>query len=53
MVSLAERRRAVMYIKDEYGINERHACQAMQMNRYGEVGRPHSAVKVPLRRPRD
>ncbi len=33
MVGLAERRRAVMYIKDEYGISERHACQALQMNR--------------------
>ena len=33
MVSLAERRRAVMYIKDEYSISERHACQALLMNR--------------------
>ena len=33
MVSLAERRRAVTYIKDAYDISERHACQAMQLNR--------------------
>jgi len=33
VVSLAERRRAVTYLKSEYGISERHACQAMQMNR--------------------
>ncbi len=33
MVSLAERRRAVTYLKNEYDISERHACQAMQMNR--------------------
>ena len=40
MVSLAERRRCVMYLKSEYGISERHACQAMQMNRssYRYVG---------------
>ncbi len=33
MVSLAERRRAVTYLKSEYKVSERHACQAMQMNR--------------------
>ena len=33
MVSLAERRRAVTYLKNEYDISERHACQAMQMTR--------------------
>ena len=40
MVSLAERRRAVTYLRNEYGISERRACQAMQMNRssYRYVG---------------
>ncbi len=33
MVSLAERRRCVTYLKTEYAISERHACQAMQLNR--------------------
>ena len=33
MVSLAERRRAVTYIRNEYAISERRACQAMQLNR--------------------
>ncbi len=33
MVSLAERRRCVTYLRNEYEISERHACQAMQMNR--------------------
>ena len=33
MVSLAERRRAVTYLRNEYAISERHACQAMQLNR--------------------
>jgi len=33
VVSLAERRRAVTYLKNKYDISERHACQAMQMNR--------------------
>ena len=33
MVSLAERRRAVTYLKNEYEISERRACQAMQINR--------------------
>ena len=33
MVSLAERRRAVTYLRNEYDISERHACQVMQMNR--------------------
>ena len=33
MVSLAERRRFVTYLKSEYDISERHACQAMQLNR--------------------
>ena len=40
MVSLAERRRCVTYLKTEYDISERHACQAMQLNRssYRYVG---------------
>ncbi len=40
MVSLAERRRCVTYLKTEYAISERHACQAMQLNRssYRYVG---------------
>ena len=33
MVSLAERRRCVTYLRNEYQVSERHACQAMQMNR--------------------
>ena len=33
MVSLAERRRAVTYLRNEYAISERRACQAMQLNR--------------------
>ena len=40
MVSLAERRRCVTYLRNEYEISERRACQAMQMNRssYRYVG---------------
>jgi len=40
VVSLAERRRCVTYLKNEYAISERHACQAMQLNRssYRYVG---------------
>jgi putative transposase len=40
MVSLPERRRGVTYLRNEYGISERRACQAMQMNRssYRYVG---------------
>ena len=40
MVSLPERRRCVKYLKAEYAISERRACQAMQMNRssYRYVG---------------
>ncbi len=40
MVSLPERRRCVTYLKTEYAISERRACQAMQMNRssYRYVG---------------
>jgi len=39
-VSLAERRRCVTYLRNEYVISERRACQAMQMNRssYRYVG---------------
>lgn len=39
-MSLAERRRCVTYLRNEYGISERRACQAMQMNRssYRYVG---------------
>lgn len=39
-MSLAERRRAVTYLRNEYDISERHACQAMQLNRssYRYVG---------------
>jgi len=39
-VSLAERRRCVTYLRNEYEISERRACQAMQMNRssYRYVG---------------
>ena len=33
MVSLPERRRCVTYLKTEYQVSERRACQAMQMNR--------------------
>ena len=33
MVSLVERRRCVTYLRNEYEISERRACQAMQMNR--------------------
>ncbi len=32
-MSLAESRRCVTYLKTEYAISERHACQAMQLNR--------------------
>ena len=40
MVSLAERRRCVMYLRNEYEVSERRACQAMQINRssYRYVG---------------
>ncbi len=40
MVSLAERRRAVTYLRNEYEISERRACQAMSINRssYRYVG---------------
>jgi putative transposase len=40
VVSLAERRRCVTYLRNEYEISERRACQAMQMNRssYRYVG---------------
>ncbi len=40
MVSLAERRRCVTYLRNQYEISERRACQAMQMNRssYRYVG---------------
>ena len=40
MVSLAERRRCVTYLKTEYEISERHACQAMDLHRssYRHVG---------------
>jgi transposase InsO family protein len=39
-VSLAERRRAVTYLRNEYEISERRACQAMSINRssYRYVG---------------
>ena len=39
-MSLAERRRCVTYLKSEYEISERKACQAMQMHRssYRYVG---------------
>ena len=39
-MSLAERRRCVTYLRDEYKISERRACQAMQMHRssYRYVG---------------
>ena len=39
-MSLAERRRCVTYLRNEYAISERRACQAMQMNRssYRYVG---------------
>lgn len=39
-MSLAERRRCVTYLRNGYGISERRACQAMQMNRssYRYVG---------------
>jgi putative transposase len=33
VVSLAERRRSVTYLKSEYEVSERRACQSMQMNR--------------------
>jgi putative transposase len=33
VVSLAERRRDVTYLKNEYDVSERRACQAMQRNR--------------------
>ena len=41
MVSLAERRRSLTYLSNEYDVSERRACQAMQMNRssYRYVGR--------------
>ena len=32
-MSLAERRRCVTYLKTEYDVSERRACQAMQLNR--------------------
>ena len=37
---LAERRRCVTYLRNEYEISERRACQAMQLNRssYRYVG---------------
>lgn len=40
MVSLPERRRCVTYLKNEYDVSERRACQAMQLNRssYRYVG---------------
>ncbi len=40
MVSLPERRRCVTYLRNEYQVSERRACQAMQMNRssYRYVG---------------
>ena len=40
MVSLPERRRCVTYLKTEYAISERRACQTMQINRssYRYVG---------------
>ena len=40
MVSLPERRRCVTYLRNEYAVSERRACQAMQMNRssYRYVG---------------
>jgi putative transposase len=40
VVSLAERRRSVTYLRNEYDVSERRACQAMQMNRssYRYVG---------------
>lgn len=40
MVSLAERRRCVTYLRTRYGASERRACQAMVMNRtsYRYVG---------------
>lgn len=31
-MSLAERRRCVTYLKTEYEISERHACQAMDLH---------------------
>ena len=39
-MSLAERRRNVTYLRSEYDVSERRACQAMQMNRssYRYVG---------------
>ena len=39
-MSLAERRRCVTYLRNEYDISERIACQAMEMNRssYRYVG---------------
>ena len=33
MVSLAERRRCVTYLRNAYANSERHACQVMQLNR--------------------
>jgi len=33
VVGLAERRRCVTYLKDQYEISERRACQAMQLHR--------------------
>jgi len=40
VVSLPERRRCVTYLRNEYQVSERRACQAMQMNRstYRYVG---------------
>lgn len=39
-MSLAERRRCVTYLRNEYEISERHACQVIQINRssYRYVG---------------
>ena len=39
-MSLAERRRCVTWLRNEHGVSERRACQAMQMNRssYRYVG---------------
>lgn len=59
-MSLAERRRAVTYLKDEYEISERHACQAMQMHRSSYryvaskelIDKPHrEAVRLSQRYP--
>jgi putative transposase len=41
VVSLPERRRCVTYLRNEYQVSERRACQAMQMSRssYRYVGK--------------